>query len=404
MLAVRGLCKSFPGVRALHDVALTLERGEVLAVIGENGAGKSTLMRILAGIERADAGVVEVDGEPMRTGDVRTAQRRGIALIHQEPKLCGNLSIAANVFLGRELRGRLQLDEASMRARSRALLSQLGVQLDPATPVDRLSAGHRQLVEIAKALAAEARVLIFDEPTSSLSQHEAEQLCTVIDNVRSRGTAVLYISHRLGEVARLADRVLVLRDGGNAGELARGAIEHDAMVRRMVGREARELYAHRMQPPGEVLLELEGLRTAAFPDRTVDLRVRAGEVVGLAGLVGSGRSALLRAVFGIERPAGGTVRVGGAKLRGGTRCAIDAGIALVPEDRQHLGLLLDLSVRDNLQLPLLPRDRGRLGALPRGFDDAAREVCAQLDVRPPDLTKRAGLLSGGNQQKVVLGK
>jgi ribose transport system ATP-binding protein len=404
LLEVRGLCKSFPGVRALRDVSLTLGRGEVLAVIGENGAGKSTLMKILAGVQEQDSGEISVNGEPIRFCNVRAAERAGIALIHQELNLADNLDIASNLFLGREP-GRFGfVDRRRLYSDSLGLLAQVGLDCPPRTLVSTLSPGWQQLVEIAKALGTNARVLIMDEPTSSLSQHETAQLYRVVKDLRSRGVSVVYISHRLGEVKELADRVLVLRDGANAGELKIGEITHEAMVRLMVGRDLGR-HDRTARGHGMPVLEARGLRTAAHPRQPLDLSVCPGEIVGVAGLVGSGRTEMLQVLFGIEPAAGGEIRINGQPLRITSPLdAIRAGMALVPEDRKQQGVFLEMAVGQNTTLASLRRD-ARAGFLNRKREDEiAVQMTAQLRVKTPSLSQFVQFLSGGNQQKVALAK
>jgi len=405
LLEARNLVKSFPGVKALRGVSLALRPGEVVAVIGENGAGKSTLMKILAGIQPPDSGEVLVDGRAVSMRTVEDALSRGISLIHQELNLADNLSVAANIFLGREPRTgpfvrRRQIEREAVR-----FLEMVGLRVSPRKKVEHLSVGQQQMVEIAKALSTNARVLIMDEPTSSLSSHEAAQLFKVVKDLRSRGVCVLYISHRLGEVRELADRVVVLRDGQNAGELSRDEATHDRMVRMMVGRELSQFYPHVPREPGEVVLEVAGLRTPSFPTHEISFTLRKGEVVGLAGLVGAGRTELLRTLFGIDRPVGGTVRVCGQPLVArGPADAISAGLALVPEDRKQQGLVLEMALRENVSLPRIGRD-STAGWLDRKAERVlGRETIDKLRVKTPSDRQVVQFLSGGNQQKVVIGK
>ena len=405
LLQARQLTKQFPGVRALRGVSLTLHRGEVLAVIGENGAGKSTLMKILAGVQSPDSGEILVGGKPVRLPSVRAAQRLGIALIHQELNLADNLDIGANLFLGREPGRGGWIDHASIRAGAREQLDRVGLKESPDTLVGTLPIGRQQLVEIAKALSSQARILIMDEPTSSLSRHETDTLFHVVRDLRSQGLGVIYISHRLGEVKALADRVVVLRDGENAGEMDRAAIVPEAMVRLMVGRDLSQFYVRQPQQPGDVVLEVDRLRTPAHPGRELSFQVRAGEVVALAGLVGAGRTELLQTLFGITPALGGQVRVRGRvqRLRNASD-AIGAGMALAPEDRKQHGLVLPMSVRENASLPSLRRDQRR-GLLNRAAEElVARRTVDQLGVKTPGLDQAVQNLSGGNQQKIVLGK
>jgi ribose transport system ATP-binding protein len=401
----RGLCRSFPGVKALDGVDIGLDAGEVLAVIGENGAGKSTLMKLLAGLQKPDSGQLLVDSRPISLQGPKHAAALGIALIHQELNLAGNLSIGANIYLGREPRRMGLIDRRSIRAASAAHLDRVGLDLDPDTAVERLPIGQQQLVEIAKALAQDARFIIMDEPTSSLSQTETERLFEVISDLRRRQVGVIYISHRLGEVTTLADRVEVLRDGRNAGSLSGTDIGHDSMVRLMVGRDLSQFYTRHPHPPGPALLSVEGLVTPAWPQHSIDFKVHQGEIVGLAGLVGAGRTELLQAVFGIAPPVAGHIRLGPELLDPTPAAAIAAGLALVPEDRKNHGLILDQSVRDNIGLAGLNRHRGRWGLVDRQRENLDAEQARQrLAIKTPNLELAVRYLSGGNQQKVVLGK
>ncbi|MEZ0266086.1 MAG: sugar ABC transporter ATP-binding protein [Phycisphaerae bacterium] len=406
MLEVRNVSKSFPGVRALRDVSVRLNAGECLAVIGENGAGKSTLMKILAGVQRPDSGEVRVDGQAVEIGSVKDALRLGIALIHQELNLADNLDIGANIFLGREPRRLGLVDRRTIWARSEVLLRRVGLDASPRTLVSRLTIGRQQMVEIAKALSVDARVLIMDEPTSSLTQHETDQLYRVVKDLRAKGMGIVYISHRLGEVKELADRVVVLRDGQFAGELAREQVSHEAMVKLMVGRDLSQFYVKTAHAPGRPVLEVDRLRTAAHPTKELSFALRAGEVVGVAGLVGAGRTEMLETLFGVTPAVGGTVRVDGADVTPRTpRQAIRAGVALVPEDRKQQGLVLEMSVRENASLPSLGR-QARGGAVLNFAAErrTSADVVTRLGVKTPSDRQAVQFLSGGNQQKVVIGK
>jgi ribose transport system ATP-binding protein len=402
--------KHFPGVQALDRVSLTLRPGEVLAVVGENGAGKSTLMKILAGVYRPDGGQILLDGQPVHFDSVSEAMRRGITLIHQELNLAENLSVAANLFLGQEVtRGGWFrfLARRHMEGLAREWLGRLGLDVAPETRVDHLAPGQRQLVEIARALAFQARALIMDEPTSSLTQTESDRLFAVVDRLKRAGVAVVYISHRLAEVQRIADRVTVLRDGRNAGDLARADIAHANLVRLMVGRDLQQFFQrqHAGKVAGRPRLVVHGLRYAGGPQTPVSLEIGAGEVVGMAGLVGAGRTELAEALFGIRRVVAGQVLLDGRPLAlRNPRQSIAAGLILVPEDRRYHGLVLDDTVQHNIGLPNL--DRLSFLRLLAGRREAAlaTEMCQRLRVRTPSIRQIVGLLSGGNQQKVVLGK
>jgi len=405
LLEVVSVSKSFPGVKALQEVSLSLAQGEVLAVIGENGAGKSTLMKILAGVQQPDSGELRIDGTPVQIPSVRAAADLGIALIHQELNLSDNLTVGANIFLGREPRRFGLIDQAQINRDSQRLLDEVGLDCSPNTIVSSLTIGFQQMVEIAKALSIKARVLIMDEPTSSLSQRETERLFQVVKALRARGVGVVYISHRLGEVKELADRVVVLRDGRNAGELPRLQIDHEHMVRLMVGRDLSQFYPRNTHPPGKVLLEVKNLRTTTYPAQSVTFSVREREIVGIAGLVGAGRTELLQTLFGVDPALDGTVTLDGATLQNhGPIDAINAGLALVPEDRKQQGLILEMSVRENASLASLRRDQTA------GFLNvsAESELCSnaitQLRIKTPGPEQIVQFLSGGNQQKIVLGK
>ena len=405
LLEVRKIGKRFPGVRALHDVDLTLHPEEVLAVIGENGAGKSTLMKILAGVQAPDNGQILIDAKLVEIRSVHAALDLGIALIHQELNLARNLDVGANIFLGREpLRFGL-IDRYRIHNEARRYLDLVGLDVSPETIVETLTIGRQQMVEIAKALSVDARVLIMDEPTSSLSRKEVNSLFEVIRDLRSRGVSVVYISHRLGEVKDLADRVTVLRDGENAGDLERDEISHDAMVRLMVGRDVSQFYQHKQHAPGDVALEIIGLRTPAHPKHALHFSIRKGEIVGVAGLVGAGRTEMLATIFGATPAIAGEIRVKGEAIRSNTPLdAIRAGIALVPEDRKLQGLALDMALRQNMSLPSLRRHQ-RAGFLNRSKEsEISKRMIAQMNVKTPSDQQLVRYLSGGNQQKVVLGK
>ena len=406
ILEVVGISKQFPGVKALNQVNLQVQPGRVLAVIGENGAGKSTLMKILAGVQGPDLGTIKVDGQAVDLKSCRAAMDLGIVLIHQELNLADNLSVGANIFLGREPRRAGLVDHLRIREDSRQFLTMVGLHISPDTTVGDLTIGRQQLVEIAKALSVNARVIIMDEPTSSLSSRETETLFKVVKDLRRRGVSIIYISHRLSEVKELADHVTVLRDGENAGELAREQITHDAMVRLMVGREISQFYARTSHPPREKRLELVDLVTPAWPQHRINLSVHAGEIVGVAGLVGAGRTEMLRTVFGVDQSLSGRVLVHGQPVQiTSPRDAIREGIVLVPEDRKKHGLVLQMSVRRNVGLAGLSRNARSGGFLNQSAEDTdTTDAIARLRVRTPGPDQIVQFLSGGNQQKVVLGK
>lgn len=406
LLQVRNVTKGFPGVIALSHVDLTLGHGEVLALIGENGAGKSTLMKILAGVQEPDSGELLLDGKPVRIDSVQAAFDHGVALIHQELNLSDNLDVGANIFLGREPRKHGLIDKQKIREESRILLSRVGLNVSPDTIVSSLPIGQQQLVEIARALSVNARVLIMDEPTSSLSSHESETLFTVVKDLRSNGVSVIYISHRLGEVKELADRVTVFRDGENAGELSRDEITHDRMVQLMVGREISQFYVRKPHDPGAVALEVKNLVTPANPGHALNFSIRAGEIVGVAGLVGAGRTEMLQVLFGVDTAVSGTIEVGGETVPIRSPIdAIQAGLALVPEDRKQQGLVLEMSVRHNMGLAGLARHQKKAGFLNSEQEASdTTKMIRDMRIKTPSEDQIVQYLSGGNQQKVVLGK
>ncbi|GGL53191.1 sugar ABC transporter ATP-binding protein [Wenxinia marina] len=406
-LALRGITKVYPGVVALKDVSLDIHGGEVVGVIGENGAGKSTLMKVLGGAIAPDGGRIEIDGHSRAALTPAAAAAHGIAFVHQELNTFGNLDVAGNVLLGRErTRGPFRtLDRRAMADEVRPILTRLGARFAAEDSAGRLTLADQQLLEIARALSMRTRLVIFDEPTSSLTLGETRRLLTVIRQLRDEGVAILFISHRLAEVEEIADRVTVLRDGRNAGDLARDEIDKDRMVRMMIGRDLTRGRGHAPRTAGAPLLELQGVRTAAFPDVPVDLTVRGGEILGLAGLVGAGRTDLALACFGVEPRIGGEVTVAGRPLASGSVAeAIEAGLCLVPEDRKAHGLVLDFAITQNIALPNLAR-LARRGAVDRRAETAlAEDARTRLSIKTAALGRAVAELSGGNQQKVVLAK
>jgi len=404
LLALSGVSKSFGAVAALRDVRLDLYPGEIHALVGENGAGKSTLVKILAGAHPPDAGTLTLDGQPLVPAGPAHARAAGIAVIYQEPTLFPDLCVAENIFMGRQPQRSLRrIDTAAMRTRAGELFARLGVHLDPDRPARGLSIADQQLVEIAKALSFDARILVMDEPTAALSGVEVERLFGVARSVRDTGAAVLFISHRFDEVFALCQRITVMRDGHWVSTDPVDALTIEQLVRRMVGREVSSLYPKEDTTAAEPRLEVRGLtRQGVFAD--VSFTVHSGEIVALAGLVGAGRSEVIRAVFGIDRYDRGEVLVDGRRLAGGTTRAIAAGLALVPEDRRQQGLVMEVSVARNATLPRR-WSLSRLGLLTGAAERrSARTWTDRLRVKAARLGDPVWTLSGGNQQKLVLAK
>jgi rhamnose transport system ATP-binding protein len=405
LLALEHAAKSFGSVRALEDGSIELRAGEAHGLVGENGAGKSTLVKILAGVYRPDAGRLLLDGQELRLGGPADARGAGIAVIYQEPTLFPDLSVAENIFMGRQpLAAGRRIDGRELRRRVEALMARLGVPLDPSRPARGLSIADQQIVEIAKALSFEARVIVMDEPTAALSGAEVERLFAVARALRAHGAAVLFVSHRLDEVLDLCQRVTVMRDGRQVFSGPLDGLTRDDLVRRMVGRELGAMYPKRGADRGEVALSVRRLtREGVFTD--VSFEVHHGEIVGLAGLVGAGRSEVARAVFGIDRRDAGEVVVEGRRLPAASpTAAMAAGMGYVPEDRREQGLVMDLSIARNASLASL--GRLRRGVLIRAADERrlAADWALRLRLKYARLGDPVAALSGGNQQKVVLAK
>jgi ribose transport system ATP-binding protein len=410
------ISKRFPGVVALDGVDFDLSAGEIAALVGENGAGKSTLMKILAGIHRADSGEMRIDGAPVEMHRPVDAARLGIGVIHQERELIDTLDVAGNVFLGREPTrgGPLRLiDRRRMHADTTRALARIGLELRTSTPLRRLSAAQQQLVAIARALSMNARLLILDEPTSTLTSSDAARLFDVLRDLRASGTAIVYISHRLNEVESLADRAVVLRDGRNAGTLPREALSRDRLVQLMVGRAVPPSSVRPVAPTGPfgaaqgrpVVLQIERVRTGRYPDVEVSLAVRRGEVLGIAGLIGAGRTELAEAICGVGVRLSGRILLEGRPLpNGSARQAIRRGVCLVPEDRRRCGVVGAMSIRENVALPALA-SYARAGWVARTLEtEAVRRITTALAVKAASIETRVAALSGGNQQRVALGK
>jgi ribose transport system ATP-binding protein len=407
LLEMSAITKRFPGVIALRGVQLSLFPGEVLALMGENGAGKSTLMKILGGAQLPDEGEIKLDGKPVVLDSVRTAKKLGIALIHQELMLASNLDITANIFLGQE-RARLftPIPRVTLRAEAKKLLHRVGLERSPTTPVSSLTAGQMQMVEIAKALALNARIIIMDEPTSSLTSGESEHLFKIIRQLRSEGIGIVYISHRMEEVLELSDRVTVLRDGRYVGDINRKEATHDKIVAMMVGRELSGQYFPDRAPTahGETVLSAKDIVVQATGTK-VSFDAKRGEILGFAGLVGAGRTELMQTLFGVTPALGGTFELEGkAFTPQSPRDAIAAGVFLAPEDRKRHGLILPMTIAENTSLPNIA-SYARYGWLDRKTEaTVAESEVKRLRTKAFGIRQKVVNLSGGNQQKVVLGK
>lgn len=383
---------------------INLAPGEVVALLGENGAGKSTLMKIIGGVYQPDAGSILVDDKPVTFRSPSEAMDQGIRVVFQELSVLENLDISENIFLGRELKKGPFVDRKRMQELTQGYLKKVGLKRSPSTPVAALSIAERQLVEIAKAFSMKVRYLILDEPTSSLTLEESHRLFDIIAGLKADGVGMFYISHRLDEIGVVADRVVGLRDGKNSGALAKDEINHAAMVKLMVGRELAPNVHNDSSSAKEVVLDVKDLRTQRYPQSAVSFSVRAGEILGLAGLVGAGRSEITRALFGID-PSDGQVQVAGETIRiKSPKDAISAGMFLVPEDRRNSGLTTSMSVGDNIVLPAWNKFSKFGLKLNRSARSYAEDGVKQLNVKTPSIDQIAANLSGGNQQKVVLAR
>ena len=410
LLEMQGISKRFPGVVALNDVSLTVGEGEIVALIGENGAGKSTLMKILGGAISRDSGSVKINGEAVEITSPRDASSLGIEFIHQELSVLDNLDVGANIFLRREPTrgGVLKLvDRKRIYRESDEILRRLGLQVSSRTLLGQLSLAQQQLVEIARALSAGARIIIMDEPTSSLTLTETRRLLELVKDLKTHNVSIIYISHRMHEVEEIADRAVVLRDGKNAGEIEKGEITHQRMVRMMVGRDLKDFFkgttGSSVRKDGG--FEVRRLRTIRYPNHRLSFNVAKGEVLGFAGLVGAGRSEVARALFGVEEALETEVVLDGKGLRiNGPQDAITHGIYLIPEDRRQSGLIVDFNVRENISLPNLENYSSAKIINFSKETNAARDACKAINIKTPTTEMRAANLSGGNQQKVVLAR
>lgn len=406
-ISFASITKTFGGITALSGVTFSIARGECHGLMGENGAGKSTLGKILAGIHRPDAGKIVLDGHPVDLHSPRDAARHGVGMVHQELAFCPDLSVAENLCLGRyPRRARCFVRHAAMQEKAYTMLNEIGATIDVTRPMRALSTGQEQLVQIATAVGSGVRILIFDEPTSSLSENESRNLFELMERLKRRGVTMIYVSHRMPEVMRLCDRITVLRDGQYTGTLERKDATEDKVVRMMIGRSVTEYFPKHLEAnPGAVKLQVTEL-TSSGKFRRVSFDVRAGEIVGMAGLVGSGRSEVAQAIFGLDPAARGNVMLDGRKLTPG-RCrqAMRLGLGLIPEDRKRQGLILMMSCRRNFSLVILDRLRRWHAFLNhRQEAAAATNLFARLRVKTPTIDVPTGSLSGGNQQKVVVAK
>jgi rhamnose transport system ATP-binding protein len=402
LLELKSIAKTYPGARALRGVDFSLEAGEVHALLGENGAGKSTMIKIITGVETADeGGTIRVAGETVAEPDPRRMQSLGIAAVYQAPTLFNELSVAENLCLGEE---GWRISWAGRRRLAAERLARVGAQLKLDLPVGRLRMAEKQVLEIARALGRKARVLILDEPTAALAQHEAEKLLTLVEKLRTEGTAILYISHRLEEVLRIADRFTVLRDGAYVGTYRRSEVDRPRLIQLMAGRDLSDLFPKQAVPLGETALETRDLGCEESGVRGVSLSVRRGEILGVAGLVGAGRTEFARILFGLTPATTGQILIAGQPVAiGDVRTAIDHGLAYVPEDRKAHGVIEDMPVAENITLPML--DRISSPWLSQAKEEGvAQGYFRQLGVKAPSLYAPARTLSGGNQQKVALGR
>ena len=405
IVSMKGICKSFPGVKALDDVSFELRSGEVMALLGENGAGKSTLMKILSGVYTRDSGTMQIFGKEYGDLTPKQAQEAGVAIIHQELNMCRHLSVTENMFLGREIRGKFTLNNGKMEDEARAILEDLKIDIDPKQIVGDLPVSKQQMVEIAKALSINARILIMDEPTSALTAKEIEDLFRIIHKLKSEGCGIVYISHRLEELQHIVDRVTIMRDGQYITSMNFGDATMDQIIAHMVGREIKEKFPKVECEKGEKVFEVKNLNAGRMV-RDINFSVYAGEIVGFAGLMGAGRTETTRAIFGADPKESGEIYVDGKAVK--INCPMDAirnGVVLAPEDRKKDGLCTKLSIRHNLALPNLDMVCNQLGIVNNQKEQALCDKAVEdLRIKTPNVEIDSGNLSGGNQQKVVVGK
>ena len=405
LVQMKNIAKSFSGTKVLKGVNLELGHGEILALLGENGAGKSTLMKILSGIYSKDSGEIYLDGELCHFQNPKEAQNKGVAIIHQEMNLCNDLSVSENIFLGREVMDGLRLNHKKMDEEAQKILDDLGISMKSTELAGDLKVSEQQMVEIAKALSQDAKVLIMDEPTSALSRKEIEDLFRVIRKLRDEGRGIIYISHRLDELRAIADKVSILRDGENviSGDLKDFSI--DDIIRHMVGREIQDKFPRILCEKGKEILRVESLN-AGPKVRDISFSLYEGEILGIAGLMGAGRTETTRALFGVDEKTSGKIYLFGEEVKTNTpKDSIELGMALIPEDRRKDGLCTDLSIRENISLPNLDSMKNSLGVLSKDLElKISEDTIKSLNVKAKDREMISKNLSGGNQQKVVLGK
>ena len=404
LLEIKGLTKSYPGVRALSDVSLTLACGEVLALLGENGAGKSTLIKTLGGVHQSDSGSFIVDGDRVMIANPRDARRLGISVIYQEFTLIPTLKVRENIFLGHERQWLKPISQKTERKRAMALLKRIGSEINPDKLCGELSVADQQIVEIAKALALNTQIMVMDEPSAALSPREAEGLFAIVEELRSQGIGIIYITHRLNEVEQLADRIMILRDGEHITTQPAADLSRDQIIENMVGRSLEEEYPPRRSVVGKPRLQVDRL-TRGTDVKNVTFTVHRGEVLGIAGLVGAGRTEVARMLFAADTPDTGTITLDGVVLNlNSPRQAIAAGICLLTEDRKSQGLILTQSTQHNFGLPNLADFSSKGMLVHRREQNRFQHYCDALNIRISDAQQRAETLSGGNQQKVVLAK
>jgi ABC-type sugar transport system ATPase subunit len=413
ILEMKGIIKDFPGVRALNGVNFTLHKGETLALVGENGAGKSTLMNVLSGVYTDYSGDILLRGSKVKFSGTRDAERAGIAIIHQELNLLYELSVMENIFLGEEpVTGGIFTDYGKMRERTKNLLSSLDIEIDPSIEVKHLSVGKQQMIEIARAISKNSEILIFDEPTSALSDKEASALFKIMEKLKASGVSIVYISHRMNEIFSLPDNICVLRDGASVGTWERGELTLETLIKHMVGREISQIYPEIKNVPGKTILEVKDfyvdhpLLVGERIVRDINFDLREGEILGIAGLMGSGRTELVEGLFGaFPAETSGTVILDSEEVRIKVpRDALDNGFSLATEDRKALGLILPHSVKHNITLGILNELKNLFIIDERNEDSLVNDYIRSLRIKTPDCDFTVGNLSGGNQQKIILAK